>query len=97
LALKPGGLFLFAENIVGTRLHRLPRWIKLGDAWRYLTLDEMRSMLARFADVRIGTSGFLALFGFAEGQRRLLGRLEATFCHRLPSSWHYMMYGVARK
>jgi SAM-dependent methyltransferase len=96
-ALKPGGLFLFAENVAGTPLHRLPRWIKWRGGWRYLKPDEMQAMLAAFADVSIGTTGFLALFGPSEGQRRLLGRLDATLCHHLPASWHYVMYGVARK
>lgn len=97
LALKPGGLLLFAENAVGTPLHRLPRWLKRGDSWRYLTIDEMRSMLAAFSQVSIGTTGFLAGYGLSEGQRRLLGRLDASFCRHLPASWQYVMYGAARK
>lgn len=96
-ALKPGGLFLFAENIVGTPLHRLPRAIKWRGGWRYLTIDEMQTMLADFVELRFATTGLLALFGLSEGQRRLLARLDATFCHRLPVSWHYVMYGAARK
>lgn len=97
LALKPGGVLLFAENAIGTPLHRLPRWMKRGGSWRYIGVDEMRAMLAGFSEVRLETTGFLAGYGLSEGQRALLGRLDASFCHHLPASWHYLMYGVARR
>jgi hypothetical protein len=61
LALKPGGLFLFAENVVATPLHNVARTF-IRDRWRYPTVDELSGMLAAFSSFRYDTAGLLAMF-----------------------------------
>ena len=99
-ALKPGGRVLFAENLRGTWLHRLARSIAYrvrGTSWRYPTRRELDSMLAVFEEHDLRTTGFLALFGMTEGQRRALAAADDAVFNRVPASWRYVAYGAARK
>jgi SAM-dependent methyltransferase len=99
-ALKPGGLLLFAENLYATPVHEFTR-ARFGagkDGWRYFGLEEIRSLLSGFANVRIDTWGFLGCFGRSEGQRRLLASLDDLVAEKLvPASWHYIAAVVAEK
>ncbi|MDE2482342.1 MAG: class I SAM-dependent methyltransferase [bacterium] len=98
-ALKPGGRLLFAENLVGCALHRFmrARFVRWGTHWRYVTLDELRTMLAPFSCVAYETGGFLGAFGRSEKQRRALGSLDRIGRALVPPSWRYIAYGVAIK
>lgn len=73
-ALKPGGQLLFAENLVASPVHRWLRkkFIRWGNEWRYVTIDEMKSFLSVFRVYEIKTSGVLATFGRNEKQRSIL-------------------------
>ena len=100
--LKPGGRLIFAENLRGTPLHRLARAIAYRrrgvPKWQYLTLGNLREFLRDFRDVKLATTGVLALFGRSESQRRALARADARFWNRaVPASWHYVVYGTAVK
>ncbi len=97
-ALKRGGELWFAENVEGSPLHRLFRrlnpWAK---HWNYPNMYELLGMMC-FFEVEYKTTGFLAAFGRTEWQRDWLARLdEALFNRIVPESWHYIMFGVARK
>lgn len=96
-ALKDDGLFLFAENLVATRVHMRLRALKRGNNWRYLTVDELRSMLRRFSSLDYFTTGFIACLGRSEAQRRVLGRVDGVACRMVPRKWRYVMVGAARK
>ena len=96
-ALKDGGLFLFAENVVATPVHTALRTIKRSDRWRYLQVDELRSMLGRFSNLEYFTTGFFACFGRSEAQRRVLGQIDSVVCPMVPQHWRYVMIGVAAK
>lgn len=101
-ALKPGGRLIFAENLRGTPLHRIARTLAYRrrgvPKWQYLTLRDLREFLVDFRDVELRTTGFLALFGRSEEQRRSLARADDAFWNRaVPASWHYVVYGTAVK
>ena len=99
-ALKPGGYLLFAENLVGSPLHRWlrKRWVSWGSSWRYPQLHEMENWLHTFDEVNLHTTGVLATLGRSEAQRNALARIDEWVCNRIcPQSWHYIAYGVARK
>jgi SAM-dependent methyltransferase len=100
-ALKPGGVLLFVENLVSTRVHMVARR-RCGAAknqWRYFEPAELHDLVAA-AGLRVlnmGSTGFLGTFGRSEFQKRTLGRCDGLLCPLLPRSWHYIGYGVARK
>ncbi len=99
-ALKPGGTLLFAENLVGTRIHRWARerYTSWGQSWRYVTSCEMKEFLKDYSFSEKHTTGVTALFGRTEGQRSLLSWTDDVLLNRLvPETWKYMVYGIARK
>ncbi len=97
--LRPGGILLFAENLVGTRLHRWlrSRFVRWGQRWRYLDLERDRDLFAAFDEVELETWGLAALLGRDEAQRDRLGRVDAWLSPRVPSTWRYILFGACRK
>src|SRR5262249_26960153 len=53
-ALKPGGELFFAENLIGSPLHQFCRkkFVKWGNAWRYISVEEMQEFLTPFSTVQ---------------------------------------------
>ena len=99
-ALKPGGTFLFAENLSATKLHMLCRRRFLGGTdrvWRYPTVGDFQEVVTPFASQRYVFSGFLGAFGFTEVQRRVLGGVDGLIVPALPRNWCYIITGVAEK
>lgn len=99
-ALKPGGELWFAENLIATRMHQLCRrcFVPWGSKWHYVSVPEMKDLLAPFSRVEYITAGFLGAFGLSEFQRRVLGFFDNTiFTHALPEEWNYIMIGSATK
>lgn len=99
-ALKPGGVLLFAENLVATKMHQSMRLRanKWGSYWRYLTVAEIAEFTHQFKSRSIQTTGFLATFGRNEKQKTLLHKTDKyVFNHIFPSSWQYIGYGIAVK
>lgn len=99
-ALKPGGRLLFAENLRGTWLHRLARAIAYRvrkASWRFVAPRELRDMLGRFESFDLRTTGFLALFGASEAQRRALAAADEAVFNRVPADWRYVGFGSATK
>lgn len=49
-ALKPGGVLIFAENLIASPLHQFARkkFNKWGEYWRYLTIEETQSFLSNY-------------------------------------------------
>jgi 2-polyprenyl-3-methyl-5-hydroxy-6-metoxy-1,4-benzoquinol methylase len=99
-ALKPGGKLLFAENMAASPLHRMVRkkFVSWVDCWRYVTAEEMKQFLHRFARSRVCTTGVLGTFGRTERQRNILAVFDQTLLNPLtPREWHYLVFGVAEK
>lgn len=99
-ALKPGGLLLFAENLMSTPVHQLCRaYFGAGKhSWHYFTTAEIREITTPFAAKQTETFGFLGCFGRSERQRTLLGNLDRAVCEALiPRAWHYIAAVVAQR
>lgn len=99
-ALVPGGLLLFAENLRGSWLHRGVRALAYRirrASWRFVAPHEMRGMLAIFDTWELRSTGFLALFGVTEGQRRVLAAADDAIGVAVPASWRYVGFGSATK
>ncbi len=99
-ALKPGGMILFAENLVSTPVHQWLRkiFVLWGKGWRYVNLKEMDSFLQEFECIQMKTTGVIASMGRDETQRRILSWLDRGFLNFItPRSWKYIVYGVAQK
>jgi SAM-dependent methyltransferase len=104
-ALKPGGEFWFAENLRGSALHQVCRWLRQPSSpdyqpWRYFTLSELAVLLRPFASYQYKVVGWCGAFGRTEWQRRVLGYIDDFLCQRLhliPVAWRYIAVGIARK
>lgn len=99
-ALKPGGVLLFAENMVATKVHQSlrKRANKWGDYWRYLTLEDLYEFMHNFSETTVLTTGFLATFGRNEKQKSIFNSADKfIFNPILPKKWKYIGYGIARK
>ena len=98
-ALKPGGYLLFAENLTGSALHRYFRrkFVKWGNAWRYVTIKELLEMLYEFKNVSYSTFGFFGAFGRNNIQRNLLGYLDNLLCFFIPKNKRYVGAFAAQK
>jgi SAM-dependent methyltransferase len=99
-ALKPGGRLLFAENLTGAFIHSFFRktFVSWGEEWRYITLSEMKAFLKEFSSVQLETTGILGTLGRTENQKRILSAMDQAILNGMtPSSWKYIVYGVAEK
>jgi SAM-dependent methyltransferase len=97
--LKPGGLLLFAENAVGSRLHKYLRskFITRTPHWHHVTIDEIRQMCRMFPQTVLETHGFLGLFGWSEKMRNKLARVDQLIIGIVPLDWRYIILAAARK
>ena len=99
-ALKPGGKLLFAENLVASPFHQWLRkkFIKWGNSWRYVSIEETHKFLAKFSSHDLQTTGVLATFGRTETQRQLLATIDDAVLNKIcPDGWKYICYAVAVK
>lgn len=98
-ALKPGGLFLFAENLGATKFHSFFRknFVHWAKDWNYMKKQQFQNYLKFFSETNVKTSGFLGAFGFNEGSKSFLGRIDSLLFNKLPGNNHYIIYGHAKK
>lgn len=100
LALKPGGMVLFLENVTASCLHKVLRE-KVGSGkndWHYFTRNELQEIYGIFHSFDYKTYGFTGCFGINEYQRILLGKLDGLiFENTIPKKWNYILAGVAMK
>ena len=99
-ALKPGGKLLFAENLRASALHGVLRktFQQWGGKWRYLSLQEINTLMKKFSALDVETTGFLSLFGRSESLRNKLATADEKLFNKLvPEHWHYIAYGIAEK
>jgi SAM-dependent methyltransferase len=98
-SLKPGGVLLFAENLIASRMHqffrkKVTRW----GYWNYLRLDGVKELFDKFELVHFKTAGFLGAFGRAEWQRKLLGWIDTILAERIATEkMKYIIFGTAVK
>lgn len=96
--LTRGGWLLWAENLPGSPVHRLGRrFASWASYWRYPSLTEWHDWTAEFAESHLATAGVCAAFGRTERQRRWLAGVDRVLQSHCPRSWHYVVFGVARK
>lgn len=98
-ALKPEGLFFFAENLKATKFHSFFRnnfmhWAK---DWNYMSSMDLERHLSIFSEQKIVTSGFLGAFGFNEFTKTSLGKIDTLCFNKLPPDNHYIVYGHEKK
>ena len=99
-ALRPGGVLLFAENLVASPVHSYlrRRFVRWGNSWRYVTIQEMTELLGRFRRADVQTTGVAAALGRSEKQRDYLARLDEIALNRVvPGRWQYIVHGIAYK
>lgn len=97
--LKPGGQFCFLENSMASALHRFARkhFVSWGNNWRYVTFDEMKEYTSPFKTVDIKACGYFTAFAKANAMRYPLFILDKLILPFLPSSYKYVIYGIATK
>jgi ubiquinone/menaquinone biosynthesis C-methylase UbiE len=96
--LKPGGIVLFAENMVASPVHVLARsafrgW---GKNWGYTTIPEMRELFAAFAKLHYETTGFLVAFA-PPRLKPIVREIDRRLDRFLPANSRYVIYGSAMK
>lgn len=98
-ALRKGGEFWFIENLVASPFHQLMRkkFIRWGDCWRYVSINEMKLFLESFSSVKYKTFGITSCFGRNEKQRKILSKLDNAVSKIIPNNWKYIIVGVANK
>lgn len=98
-SLKPGGKILFTENLEASFLHMYARkkFVKWGNKWHYLKLNEMVSLFKSFQKIDYKTVGFFGTFGKNEKQRQLYGKVDTFFDKLVPKSYRYIMIGIVEK
>ena len=97
-AVKNNGELWFAENLTASPFHKYFRkkYIKWGNTWRYVTIEEMKEYLSVFSKVKYTTVGFLGCFGRTPIQKSLLGKLDRCIADKLvPQTWRYIIIGIA--
>lgn len=98
-ALKPGGEVWFAENLVGSALHRFcrERFVPWGITWRWISVTEVEEFFQGFSHLEYVTIGVVAVFGRREWQRRALSWIDRRILRYVRPEWRYVVAGVARK
>lgn len=96
-ALRAGGTLLFAENLSGSRLHKIlrRRFVRWGTSWNYLELGEISELFSEFSALHFKVVGFFGALGRREWQRRALGCVDRALDWALPRGWRYVVIGVA--
>ena len=105
--LKPGGIFLGAENLTGTKIHQLLRWMKYGPelGWRYLRTTEIQWLFESYSFCQQKQWGLVGSPWWKLGSHwwkfdslNPLSRvIDACLSNVLPGDWLYISFIRARK
>ena len=98
--LKPGGVFLGAENLAGTRAHAAMRSVRPAGlaGWYYLRIAEIRWLFENFNACDQMPWGFLGTrWPRRTGLNRMTAVLDAGLSRWLPADWLYISFLRARK
>jgi len=98
-ALNEDGVLFFAENLKGSSLHRLGRRMfrKWADKWRYVTVDEIKSLLSNYKNIKYNTFGFLGIFGRTNLLNKILGCVDIKFDKYISENHRYIISVIAEK
>lgn len=97
--LKPGGAFLFAENMNGSFLHQISRkvYVKWGNKWNYFNVEELNKLFNVFNYRKINYVGFFSSFALRiKILYKLFYYMDRLFSF-LPNKWKYVSYGYLIK
>jgi SAM-dependent methyltransferase len=105
--LKPGGVFLGAENLTGTKIHRFLRWMKYGPdlGWRYLRTTEIQWLFESYSVCQQKQWGLVGSPWWKFGSHwwkfdrlnPLLRVIDVCLSNVLPGDWLYISFIRARK
>jgi SAM-dependent methyltransferase len=98
--LKPGGIFLGAENLTGTGVHMWMRTIRTKGnlGWRYLKISEIQWMFDGYSECQQKAHGFLGTHWFrGRGWNAPCALADGCFSKILPAHWLYISFIRARK
>ncbi len=96
--LKPGGVFLGAENLRGSPLHWYFRKRNgLDKGWRYLTLGELQFLFDGYTQLQLKPFGFLPSSTPWPLLNALAGKMNDPLSRLLPDSWQYIAFIAAVK
>lgn len=96
--LKPGGIFLSAENTKGSILVSLVRKIKGKDrGWRYFNWSEIKELYAVFPKVEIKTFGIIPTLFPNGGLNKFIFLVNKYIFGFLPNSSKYISFTAAQK
>jgi len=96
--LKPGGIFLGAENMQGSPLHRWYRKRKgLDKGWRYLSVEELGYLFSGFEQLHTRQFGFFPASTSSGIWNEMAGKVNVPLSKLLPASWQYISFIAARK
>jgi len=96
--LRPGGVFLGAENMKGSLLHRWYRQKRgLNKGWRYLSVDELDYLFSGYSDLRTCFFGFIPSRFAYHSLNEIAAWLNGPLSRMLPDSWQYIAFIAASK
>ncbi len=97
--LKPGGCFLGAENLTGSRAHRVMRSATKGPVlgWRYPSRGELEDLFSGFASIDIEAFGFFGTRTTTFGIDVVTAFLDRVLSPLVPRNWLYIAFLRAQK
>lgn len=96
--LKPGGVFLFAENMKGSSIHNSLRkkFVKWYEGQQYYDCEMMENQLKAFSSIKYKTFGFFSIIN-----KPVINQIAYAADHFIkpftPKNSNYIIYGVAVK
>lgn len=97
--LRPGGWYLGAENLIGSRLHQWGRLLKNGKRprWRYLTPGEIDHLFQRYARTEYTTAGLIGTRWSRPWVNRLAAATDRLLTPLTPASTRYVGFIRAQR
>lgn len=97
--LKPGGVLLFAENLLASPLHQFARnkFNRWSSYWRYPEIKDYDKWLLKFDNYNYKTTGYLATFVRHKWFRIIASRIDLVLEKITPRKYHYLIFGYAKK
>ncbi len=96
--LKPGGIFLGAENMCGSWFHQISRKIiNRNKGWRYLSVKEIHFLFDQYSQIELRTYGFLPSHSITNSFSFFISKINRFLSAILPKEYLYIGFIAARK